>query len=573
VLRKPLVDLVLMHLGLQTFQMTVRSWFIRLDVKQFTRWNLAGMPKTTRHIADGAVLIEFPDHSTQHANEAAVLLWRQLTQRQPVGFRDGIVGARTLLVLFDPATFEPGTLEGTDGVTEAPDLPVPRQVRIPVCYGGPLGPDLEELARNAGLSAPEFTRRHAAASYRVAFIGFAPGFPYLSGLPPSLHAPRLASPRARVPGGSVAIGGEYSGVYPSQSPGGWRLIGRAPLSLFEPGAKRPSLLAAGDEVFFEEIPPAEFERLQGGMIGHPPDRTPVRASPVMRVLSASLCTSIQGAPKYGWGAYGVPSGGAMDLGALSRANAALNNPPYAPGLEATLLGPRVEWLRSARLCLEGGRAEPTLNGRAIALEQPFEVKSGDQLDLGPIRSGARSYLCIEGGWVDSSLPGEPLRRLVPGDELFVQTSPSASVPRLPFDPSAPLRAGGSGSQGILRVVVGPQQDRFSSEGARTFFSSGYRVASQSDRRGIRLEGPPIELEGSADISPEGTAPGAIQVPANGLPIILGPDRPVTGGYAKIATVIGADLPMLAQARPGTTLRFQEVSIADSLVARGLRTAR
>jgi len=167
-----------------------------------------------------------------------------------------------------------------------------------------------------------------------------------------------------------------------------------------------------------------------------------------------------------------------------------------------------------------------------------------------------------------------LRRLVPGDELFVQTSPAtpAVVPRLPFDT---LRAGSSGSslQGILRVVVGPQQDRFSSEGARTFFSSEYRVASQSDRRGIRLEGPPIELEGPADISPEGTAPGAIQVPANGLPIILGPDRPVTGGYAKIATVIGADLPMLAQARPGTTLRFQEVSIADSLAARGLRMAQ
>jgi KipI family sensor histidine kinase inhibitor len=536
------------------------------------------MGKATRDIADGAVLVEFPQHGTERANEAAVRLWRQLSLRRPAGFLDAVVGARTLLVLFDPATFAPGALEGQDEETEAADLPVPRQVRIPVCYGGALGPDLEELARNAGLSVPQFTHRHAAATYRVAFIGFAPGFPYLTGLPPSLHAPRLPSPRARVPAGSVAIGGEYSGIYPSQSPGGWRLIGKAPISLFEPGASPPSLLAAGDQVFFEEISAAAFERLQREVIRHPPNRVPDGASAVMRVLSASLCTSIQGAPRYGWGAFGVPTGGAMDLGALWRANAALNNTPYAPGLETTLLGPRIECLRSARLCLEGGRAEPTLNGRAIAFERPFEVKPGDQLDLGPIRSGARSYLCIEGGWVDSSLPGEPLRRLGPGDELFVQTStvPPAVVPRLPIDK---LRAGSSGStvqsslQGVLRVVAGPQRDRFSPEGVRTLFSSEYRVASQSDRQGIRLEGPPIELEGPADISPEGTAPGAIQVPANGLPIILGPDRPVTGGYAKIATVIGADLPMLAQARPGTTLRFQEVSIADSLAAWGLRRAQ
>src|SRR5713101_7434640 len=115
------------------------------------------MRKMTRDIADGAVLIELPDHSTQRANEAAVLLWRQLTQRQPAGFLDAIVGARTLLVLFDPATFDPRALEGQDEAMKPADLPVPRQVRIPVCYGGALGPDLEELARNAGLSVPQFT--------------------------------------------------------------------------------------------------------------------------------------------------------------------------------------------------------------------------------------------------------------------------------------------------------------------------------------------------------------------------------------------------------------------------------
>lgn len=129
----------------------------------------------------------------------------------------------------------------------------PRALEIPVCYGGDFGPDLALLAEHAGLEPGEVIERHTAATYTVAMIGFAPGFPYLFGLDPALHMPRRASPRTHVPAGSVAIGGAQTGIYPSDLPGGWQLIGRTPLALFDARRDPPSLLLPGDRVRFVAI--------------------------------------------------------------------------------------------------------------------------------------------------------------------------------------------------------------------------------------------------------------------------------------------------------------------------------
>ncbi|HLO67907.1 MAG TPA: 5-oxoprolinase subunit PxpB, partial [Holophaga sp.] len=121
-------------------------------------------------------------------------------------------------------------------------------------YGGEDGPDLEAVARHCGLAPEEVARRHAGATYRVHFLGFAPGFPYLGGLDPALAAPRLDAPRTRVPAGSVGIAGAQTGIYPLESPGGWRLIGRTPLVLFDPRRPEPCLLRPGDLLRFVEVP-------------------------------------------------------------------------------------------------------------------------------------------------------------------------------------------------------------------------------------------------------------------------------------------------------------------------------
>jgi KipI family sensor histidine kinase inhibitor len=136
-----------------------------------------------------------------------------------------------------------------------------RTVDIPVCYGGEHGPDLAELAANAGLSVDQAIARHTAGNYVVAMLGFAPGFPYLLSLDPALAMPRLSAPRTCVPEGSVGIGGSQTGIYPQASPGGWRLIGRTPLQLFDANRAAPSLLRAGDRVHFVAIDAAQFDAL------------------------------------------------------------------------------------------------------------------------------------------------------------------------------------------------------------------------------------------------------------------------------------------------------------------------
>lgn len=137
-----------------------------------------------------------------------------------------------------------------------------RLVEIPVCYGGAFGPDLAACAARSGMAEAEFIAAHASIDYKVALIGFMPGFPYLTGLPQALAQPRRPSPRSRVPAGSVGIAGGQTGIYPLASPGGWQLIGRTPLRLFDPGRGEPSLLRAGDALRFVAVP-ASDERLRG----------------------------------------------------------------------------------------------------------------------------------------------------------------------------------------------------------------------------------------------------------------------------------------------------------------------
>ena len=165
----------------------------------------------------------------------------------------------SLLIDFDPRRLGHAAVEELvrDRLTRTASLPVEpaRTEEIPVRYGGEWGPDLEEVARHAGMAPGEVVRVHSGADYLVYFLGFSPGFPYLGGLPPALATPRLAVPRKRVPAGSVAIGGSQTGIYPMESPGGWRIIGQTPLRLFDLTAVPPALLRAGDHVRFVELTP------------------------------------------------------------------------------------------------------------------------------------------------------------------------------------------------------------------------------------------------------------------------------------------------------------------------------
>jgi inhibitor of KinA len=183
---------------------------------------------------------------------------------------DGVVnlhpGYASLLVDFDPLEVPFGEIENEirrrlDDETE--QTPAGScLIEVPVCYGAQFGPDLEAVADHCGLSADQVVERHSAVEYLVYFLGFSPGFPYLGGMDPSLETPRLDSPRKSVPAGSVAIGGNQTGIYPLSSPGGWRIIGRTPLRLFEPRRQPPALMRMGDRVRFCPVTETEFAELE-----------------------------------------------------------------------------------------------------------------------------------------------------------------------------------------------------------------------------------------------------------------------------------------------------------------------
>ena len=222
--------------------------------------------RRTRPVGDGGVLLDWPSASDAEANRRARAIAERLRGAPPRGFEDCVVGARSLLLVFEPLRFDlAATLRlARFWQNDFAVLPPPALHEIPVCYGSTAGIDLEQIAAEKGMSAAEFARVHSEAEYRVAFLGFSPGFAYLTGLPEALASPRLAVPRVSVPWGSVAIGGAFTGIYPSTTPGGWRLVGRTPLSLFDPSAKPPARFSAGDRVKFVPIEEWRFAAMASG---------------------------------------------------------------------------------------------------------------------------------------------------------------------------------------------------------------------------------------------------------------------------------------------------------------------
>ncbi len=219
-----------------------------------------------RYIAasDHGLLVRFGREISRAANDAALRLMR-LSDAYPLeGVRDVAPAYASLMVRFDPRR-----LTHTDVETYLRDLQTraaghepmePRVIDVPVVYGGECGPDLAATAALCRMSEDGFVELHASVSYRVYFLGFSPGFAYLGEVPAEIAAPRLSAPRREVPAGSVGIAGRQTGVYPTASPGGWRIVGRTPLRMFDARREPMSLASPGDRVRFHPVPSAEFER-------------------------------------------------------------------------------------------------------------------------------------------------------------------------------------------------------------------------------------------------------------------------------------------------------------------------
>ena len=414
-------------------------------------------------------------------------------------------------------------------------------------------------------------------------MGFLPGFPYMGGLPAELELPRRENPRLRVPSGSVAIAMAMTIVYSLESPGGWHLLGRTPVPLWDPRRAEPTLLAAGDKVTVQPRLAARVRvdprASRGRHLRAAPARRGPRMTAALRVISPGLMTTLQDLGRPGYQRLGIPVSGALDPISLRAANLIVGNPAATAALEIAYQGPMLAVeADSVRVALAGASAPVDILDESGAAQRvpplhSVRLQRGQRLRIGAL---AAARLPISRSRVASPssrcwAAGRPTCAPASAASQAAPSRPAISC-RLPGIPPPSARSGCC-PPSIL------QRPRASASClARRTTTSPKPPSARCWKRPTPCRPPPtawacgstarrLEHAKGFNIVSDGIAPGAIQVPGNGLPIVLLADRQTTGGYPKVATVISADLPALGRLMPGAKVAFQAVSIDEAEAAR------
>jgi len=438
--------------------------------------------------------------------------------------------------------------------------PPGRLIEVPTFYDGE---DLEAVAATCGLTKAAVIELHSGRHYSVLMLGFSPGFAYMGFVDERLRLPRRKTPRTRVPAGSVAIAGPQTGIYPRTLPGGWNLLGRTSVQLFDPSPSAdegPSRLMPGDRVRFVPTP----------VIGPAPSvpKTAYAGSGVS-VLEPGLLTTIQDGGRPGLRRVAVPLTGCADPSSARVANACVGNPPDAPVIEICAPGLKLAFAKTVFVAVSGAtvtaeleRADLDHASMPVPMNVAVRARASNTLTIRRIDNGVRAYVAISGlraprllGSASVDLGSHFLRPLEAGDGLDVEE----------FDPDRALRdpMAMAPRSPMVRVILGPQLQHFDAAGIEAFLQTPWLVGLDSDRVGARLDGLRLSHAGPSEIVSDGMAPGCIQVPPDGRPIVMLSDCPTTGGYPKIACVVSDDLGLVAQAVPGkTVIRFVAIRIED-----------
>ncbi|WP_237222854.1 carboxyltransferase domain-containing protein [Rothia nasimurium] len=545
--------------------------------------------------------------------ENALHLHGHLQQHPAAGQTELVPAAQTVLVRFE-------TAQQAADFLAAPDLPQAsgdvrthgRTVTIPVVYDGQ---DLTDVATHLGMSEQAVIYAHTTGHWSVAFAGFAPGFFYLHRHDNVLDVPRRSTPRTSVPAGAVGLAGDFSGIYPRTSPGGWQLIGRTNAPLWDLTQNPPALLEPGMQVQFEAVrelisagqagvqdapAPAQQPRASSCPVSSEQADAPAAVpGQVLEVKSPGLLTLFQDSGRAGLTHWGVSPSGPADREAAAEANRLVGNCAGTTVLENLTGGLKITALADVELALTGadtpaqitedasgqaaepgqGAAQATGTPLAVRPYAPFALKPGQTLTLGVPARGLRTYLAVRGGFAArteavsasrDTLAGLGPKPLAAGERLSLANPPVAVV----ADPAPALPLPEPGKVLEVRALPGPRDDWFTPDSLGRFAEVTWEVSQSSDRIGVRLLLADTPADGGAgaqltdahptdvltravtrELPSEGMVAGAIQVPPSGEPVVFLADHPVTGGYPVIATVHPADLRLLAQAPPGARLRF------------------
>ena len=467
------------------------------------------------------------------------LVLLQSLQAQPIdGVQELVPAARTILVYFAPHRVTAAQLvqaiAGRDlqGSVQRSDV----LVEIPVRYDGE---DLSDVAQMLGISVHEVVQRHTGSEWSVAFTGFAPGFAYLSGGDPIFNVARRTTPRTKVPAGAVALAGTFSAVYPQASPGGWQIIGVTDAAMWDLSRDLPALLQPGYRVRF-----VDASTVSAGADPRTADAAPVQAAAAvpsaamadtgqaLRVRATGLLTVFQDRGRHGQAGQGVSASGAMDQAAFKSANRLAGNASHLPVLETVGGGLVLQSVGENVVAVTGADAPLTITTAAgrrwnAPRYAAIALADGDSLSLGQPTAGARCYVAVRGGYrvdpVLGSASTDTLAHVGPpalhsGQLLPVEAALHAVVGDVAL---APDLLPAPGQEVLLDVELGPRTDWFTPEAVALLASQRWQVTSQSNRVGLRLAGDEALARAiTSELPSEGTALGAIQVPASGQPVLF-----------------------------------------------------
>jgi KipI family sensor histidine kinase inhibitor len=491
------------------------------------------------------------------------------------GVEDVVPADDSVGILLDPDVVDVATvLEQAAGLRADERPAASRKLEVEVCFDGA---DRSAVADRAGMSVEEVVAQLTERPLRVGWLGFMPGFPYLVGLPePLASIPRLERPRARAPAGAFAVGGGYAGIYPRASPGGWNVLGRTAIELFDPERPQPATFTPGDLLQLRPVESLPASGTAGGA-----SRRPVTASSsrCCRVLEAGTLSLVQDRGRFGVAHLGVPRAGPADPLRHLIANLAVGNLESCAVLEVTMSGPSLRFDCDAYVALVGD-CPLRIDGREMPPSTVQLVERGQIASVGSVGGCLHAYLGISGGIdvpaVLGSRSADATSGLWPGPLRcgdVLDLGPAGRARGRWFEP--PKQAP------VLRIDPGP--DAAGAAGIPSFMAlltTDWEVAVESDRVGTRLR--PLDPHAQSGVVPprsaragiasRSTVTGAVQLPPDGCPIVLGPDHGTVGGYPVVAVVRRSSLADSGQLRPGDVVRFERAG-SDHLDALGSRARR
>lgn len=502
--------------------------------------------------------------------EETLALYSKLQHMQLKGIKELIPAAKTILVFFNEFETNLDVLISTIAqVTVGTSLDRNAQeVIIPIVYKGE---DLAQVAELQGMSIADVITKHQQSIWNVAFIGFAPGFAYLNSPDhPFTDIPRLKVPRKKIPVGSLGLAGQYSGIYPKDSPGGWQLIGTTSEKMWDLERENPALLLPGVKIHFEDVTHHPISVSVPEQITATVQQD-LSAEPVFKITGTGLQMLMQDEGRLNQTNIGVGSAGAMDLSAMHTANRIVGNPIEVAVIEVLNGGLKAKMQGSAVIAVTGAISNIHIqfaNGQQANFDsyQPIALDAGDEFHIQSPTSGLRNYLSVRGGFhlqaVLNSYAFDSLAILGPtplkiGDVLYqgqaqtyhisIHEVPKVQLPQV-------------GDIVALDIVMGPRTDWFDEQSVEQFFQQTWLVTNESNRVGLRLFGEqPLLRKITHELESEGTCIGALQILPSGQPVLFMNDHPLTGGYPVIASVAKHHWDLVAQIPAGCHIQFKKIA--------------